>query len=97
MDSLQHVAITVTDIRKAIEWYQQRFSFDLVYEDESWALLQFENVGLALTLAHQHPPHFAIERSDAGDFGPLKRHRDGTNSVYIEDPWHNIVEVMARN
>lgn len=94
MDMLQHVAISVTDIDEALDWYRAQFDVETVYADESWALLRFANISLALTLPEQHPPHIAVERDDAASFGALTRHRDGTASVYIEDPWGNTVEIM---
>lgn len=87
MDRLHHVAVTVPNIHDAVIWYLRKFDCEMVYQDETWALLQFENVALALVSPDQHPPHFAIERDDAGLFGPLNVHRDGTASVYLTDPW----------
>ena len=42
----------------------------------------------------QHPPHFAIESKNAGDFGHVTKHRDETASVYIKDPSGNMVEII---
>jgi hypothetical protein len=49
---------------------------------------------LALVLSDQHPPHFAIISEHAERFGPLKTHRDGTASVYINDPAGNCIEML---
>jgi hypothetical protein len=49
---------------------------------------------VALVLHEQHPPHFAIVRSNAEAYGPLKTHRDGTASVYVNDPFGNVIEVV---
>ncbi|MEM9683614.1 MAG: VOC family protein, partial [Pseudomonadota bacterium] len=84
----------VPDIEKALDWYRERLDVETAYVDESWALLRFENISLALVLPDQHPPHIAIERPDAEAYGPLTPHRDGTASVYIEDPWGNSVELL---
>ena len=94
MDRLQHIAIPVTEIDEAIDWYRDQFKADVVYADDSWALLRFANIDLALTLPDQHPPHIAVEHDNAASFGALTRHRDGIESVYIEDPWGNTVEIM---
>lgn len=94
MDTLHHVAVVVNDIDDALDWYRAHFAVDIVYADASWALLRFDNVGLALVLPDQHPPHFAVERADAAEFGPLTPHRDGTASVYTEDPAGNAVEIL---
>jgi hypothetical protein len=45
-------------------------------------------------LPGQHPPHIAIERPDASAYGPLRQHRDGTASVYVNDPFGNVIEIM---
>ncbi len=94
MDQLHHVAVQVSDIERSIAWYQARFDVEIGYQDATWALLRFANVSLALVQPAQHPPHFAVARSDAAAFGDLTPHRDGTASVYIEDPDGNAVEVL---
>lgn len=91
---LHHVAIVVEDIAQAVRWYCGRFDAEAVYEDASWAMLRFDNIDLALVLPGKHPPHLALERADAAAFGALTRHRDGTASVYVPDPFGNIIEVM---
>ena len=94
MERLQHVAIVVSDIGEALAWYGSRFVVEIAYADDSWALLQFENIALAFVLPGQHPPHITVEREDAESFGPLTPHRGGTTSVYIADPWGNAIEFM---
>ncbi len=94
MDRLHHVAIAVPDIAQALDWYRAQFDVETVYTDDSWALLKFENIALALVLPEQHPPHVAVERKNAETYGPLTPHRDGTASVYIQDPWGNAVEII---
>ena len=94
MERLHHVALPVTDMRKAIDWYETTFDVRKVYEDENWALLAFENISLALVIPEDHPPHIAVERQDAERHGPLTSHRDGTASVYVDDPWGNPIEYL---
>ena len=94
MEKLQHVAVTVDDIHKALDWYRARFNVETTYADDSWALLQFDNIALALVLPEQHPPHIAVERDKAEAYGPLRHHRDGSASTYIRDPWGNAIEIM---
>lgn len=94
MDHLHHVALTVLDIKKALAWYCENFKVGIVYEDPTWALLRFGNIDLALMLPGQHPPHIAIGSPKAESFGPLTRHRDGTQSVYVQDPFGNAIEIM---
>ncbi len=94
MDRLHHIALTVPDIQQALAWYRGNFDVDTCYEDRTWALLRFGNIDLALVLPGQHPPHIAIERPNAEAFGELARHRDGTASVYVQDPFGNVIEIM---
>ncbi|MBX3661257.1 MAG: VOC family protein [Burkholderiales bacterium] len=94
MDRLHHVAIAVPEIAPAVAWYRGQFQVEIVYQDATWALLRFANIDLALVVPDQHPPHMAIERPDATRFGTLKTHRDGTASVYVDDPFGNVIEIM---
>ena len=94
MDKIHHVAIQVSDIKTAAKWYKEKFDTKVVYEDETWALLKFDNLSLALVIPDQHPPHFAIENSMAEKFGKLTEHRDGTKSIYVKDPFGNSVEII---
>lgn len=95
LDSIDHVAISVASVAEGVAWYAEKFRCRVIYQDETWAFLQFGNIRLALVVASQHPPHVAFERADAESFGPLKGHRDGTRSVYIKDPSGNAVEILA--
>lgn len=97
MEKLHHVAIAVTDIKKALDWYRAKFDVKTAHVDDSWALLHFNNVALALVLPEQHPPHIAVERDKAESYGTLTPHRDGTASVYIQDPWGNAIEIIKAN
>jgi catechol 2,3-dioxygenase-like lactoylglutathione lyase family enzyme len=94
MDRLHHVAIVVPEVAAAVAWYRARFGVEIIYEDATWALLRFANIDLALVVPGQHPPHIAIERPDAAQYGELKTHRDGSASVYVDDPFGNVIEIM---
>ena len=94
MDRINHIAVPVSNIANAVAWYLDSFSCGVSYQDDTWALLDFENISLALVLPEQHPGHFAVERKDAAKFGNLKLHRDKTKSVYIKDPWNNSLEIL---
>ena len=94
LDLLHHVAIQVEEIGPSVAWYREHFRCEVAWEDESWALIRFQNCSLALVRPEQHPPHFAIVREDAANFGPLTPHRDGTASVYLKDLAGNAVECL---
>ena len=94
IDTVDHVAISVSDVKGTVEWYLKNFSCKVAYQDETWALLEFANIRVAFVLPQQHPPHFALLR-DPALFGEPKTHRDGTRSVYVSDPSGNSVEVLA--
>ncbi len=94
MERLHHIALPVTDIEKAVLWYEKNFDVRKIYADSTWALLAFDNVALALVLPGQHPAHIAVERENIERYGHLSKHRDGTASVYVTDPWGNAVEYL---
>lgn len=94
MDRIHHIAIQVADIKEAVKWYQENYDIKVSYQDDSWAQLDFENVALALVLPEQHPSHFAIESHAILAYGEPKKHRDGTQSVYLKDPFGNTVEML---
>ena len=93
-DTVDHFAVPVSDVKNTVEWYLQNFNCKVAYQDDTWALLEFANIRLAFVLPQQHPPHFALLRDPAA-FGEPKTHRDGTRSVYLNDPSGNSVEVLA--
>lgn len=94
LDAMHHVAIAVSDVASAVEWYTKTFQCEVAYRDETWALLKFANISLALVIPSQHPPHIGFSSERAAEFGALKPHRDGTRSVYVSDPAGNSVEIM---
>jgi len=91
---LHHVAIEVRDLAGAVTWYRDNFDVNVLYQDETWALLGFDNTALALVTPGEHPPHIAVEHPFADNFGKLVRHRDGTQSIYVHDPAGNAVEIV---
>jgi catechol 2,3-dioxygenase-like lactoylglutathione lyase family enzyme len=96
LDSIHHVAIPVLRIDEEIEWlFRSELYFRTEYKDSTFALLNFANVRVSLVVPSQHPSHIAISRPDAARFGELKRHRDDTQSVYVQDPFGNWWEILA--
>lgn len=95
LDPIDHIAISVTDLKATVDWYLTTFKCVVEYQDDTWALLKFDNIKLAFVIPEQHPPHIAFVSADAENFGALKTHRDGTRSVYVDDPSGNKLEIMA--
>ena len=88
MERIDHVAIVVNNITRAVKWYTQNRDCKVKYQDDSWALLQFENIDLALVLPADHPPHLAFQDTTiSGD-----KHRDGSEYIYDHDTFGNIIE-----
>jgi catechol 2,3-dioxygenase-like lactoylglutathione lyase family enzyme len=85
MDIIDHIALPVQDIKKAVEWYTQQFACVIEYQDETWALLRFANIKLALIHPSQHPLHAAVLCDHPEKYGTVKTHRDGSVSSYFKD------------
>ena len=94
LDQIHHVAISVTKVAPAVDWYLANFRCEVTYQDETWAMLKFANLQLALVVPTEHPPHIAVAAANAADFGELKTHRDGTRSIYISDVSGNAIELL---
>tara|TARA_R110002060_G_scaffold44851_1_gene56207 strand:- start:1073 stop:1411 length:339 start_codon:yes stop_codon:yes gene_type:complete len=93
---IDHVAINVSNIDRSILWYVNKCSAEVLYRDDSWGLLKVGTSKLALTLAHEHPPHIAISCSSIDQFPfsheLIKTHRDGSKYLYTEDLDGNVIE-----
>mgnify|MGYP003137173884 FL=1 len=94
MRKLDHIALQVEEPRKAAEWYCENFGAEVLYVDDTWAFIQFENIKLAFVIRGQHPPHIAFEVDDFEEGDKVKGHRDGTSSAYKRDPFGNIYELI---
>jgi catechol 2,3-dioxygenase-like lactoylglutathione lyase family enzyme len=92
---IDHVAINVKNIEKSVSWYKNNFPVEILYQDETWAMMAVGETKLALTIADQHPPHiaFCVENFDTNDI--VKEHRDGSKYVYKTDPDGNILELLS--
>ena len=95
LDAIDHVAVPVQQIAPAVDWYRKTFKCEIAYQDDTWALLKFANMSLALVVPEQHPPHIGLVSDQAESYGTLKVHRDGTRSIYLNDPAGNSVEILA--
>ena len=97
LDHMDHIAIVVNNIKESVDWYNTYFKCTVVYQDASWAYLDFANIRLALVVASEHPGHIGFAVKNAVQYGELKTHRDGTRSVYIHDPAGNTVEMVDKS
>lgn len=91
---IDHIAITVDNPQDAARWYMDAFGAELLYDDPTWCLIGFENIKLAFVISSQHPPHFAFEVNEFESEDRIKKHRDGSASVYKKDPWGNVYELV---
>src|SRR4051794_5349145 len=46
LDSIHHIAVSVTDVKAAVEWYTRTFQCKVTYQDDTWAFLEFANLKL---------------------------------------------------
>ena len=93
---IDHIAIQVDNVQDSAYWYEEQYGCSIEYCDSTWALLQFENVKLALVIKEEHPPHIAFEVDEIDKDLPMesKLHRDGSISKYTEDPSGNKIELI---
>ena len=88
MDKINHIAITVTNIKQATNWYTKNFDCKVKEKYDNWVLLEFDNIDLELVLPHEHPPHIAfVDESIKGE-----KHKDGSEYIYDHDTFGNIIE-----
>ena len=89
MESIDHIAIVVTNIKHAVKWYTEKRKCKVNYQDDSWAELEFSNIKMNLVLPHQHPAHIAFVDNTIKNG---TKHRDGSESIYDHDTFGNIIE-----
>ena len=98
-----HVAQRVSDIGAALEWWQRLVPGAVVlYQDDTWAMLEAGGAKLAADLAEQHPDHLAFKvsveelaRLAAEHNAQIAVHRDGSRSFYADAPDGHRVEIVA--
>lgn len=93
---LDHVALNVSSIQESASWYKENLGAEVLYEDETWAMLKVGDSKLALTVASQHPPHLGFSVDELSDI-PCSNpsyHRDGSAYHYVKDPDGNTIEFV---
>ena len=96
LTQIDHIAIETSNVEKSVKWYLKNFRCEIKYQDQSWALILFNNVSLALVTPGQHPPHFAVVDEAVKENKNSKIHRDGIYYMYEQDPDKNFVERIHR-
>ena len=96
---LDHIAINVKNVRKAVKWYVSNLGATIKYVDDTWASMSLNGITVALTMPNQHPPHIAFRIANAanltGSDGEVKKHRDGSSYVYASDLDGNTIEWLV--
>jgi catechol 2,3-dioxygenase-like lactoylglutathione lyase family enzyme len=102
MYDLDHIAIACPDIAATVQYYVSSFGAQILYADDTWALLQVGRGKIALVSPHQHPPHLALRvdlptlQAAAQQAGQtIQHHRDGSQGIYLQDPAGNNVELIC--
>ena len=96
LDRIHHVAIPVADLEKALQWYQTSFECELIQQERQFAVLQFENLRVVLSLTSLEPPHLAFEKTGAAALGELRDRPDGVRSTYVADTTGNMIEIVEK-
>jgi hypothetical protein len=86
LDHIHHIAVQVKDLEESILWYTKNFACQIAFQDNSWALLKFDNLSLALVHPDQHPPHFAVTRQNITLYGTPVPHR-GLAALTLPHAW----------
>ena len=94
LSTIDHIAIQVGNVTESVRYYLDQFNCDLKYKDDTWALLSFKNINLALVTKTQHPNHFAIVDENLSIHKDIKYHRDGIGYIYTEDLDSNFIEII---
>jgi catechol 2,3-dioxygenase-like lactoylglutathione lyase family enzyme len=98
-----HVALRVPDIAEALAWWQGKVpGATVLYEDDTWGLIEAGGARLAFVMADQHPDHLAFKvsadelaRLAQAEGASIDTHRDESRSFYTEAPGGHRVELIA--
>ena len=94
LSKIDHLAVIVENIEQSVKYYTEKFNCNVKYQDDSWAMLKFDNINLALVVEDEHPNHFAIVDHSLSSNKDIKFHRDGIGYVYTNDPSCNYIELL---
>ena len=98
MYDVDHIAIRVSDLDKAQEWYEEFLGAKLQYKDQYYRRMLLNNTTLALIDENRYPSnHIGVLVEDFNQLpnvGTRIEHRDGTVGVYVQDPFGHTVEYI---
>jgi len=96
--TVDHIAIRVSDLDRAQEWYEENLGAVLQFKDRFYRRMSLNNTTLALIDENRYPSnHIGVlveNIANLPDVGTRVEHRDGTIGVYVEDPFGNVVEYI---
>jgi len=94
-----HIAFYSKDIFRSISWYTNMLDAKILYQDDTWGLIEVSDLKIAFVSPNQHPNHICFEIND--DYSEkhlankiFKEHRDGSESCYIKDLDGNHIEFL---
>ena len=96
---VDHIAIKVSCLKKAEEWYVEQLGAKVSFRDHKYIRLKVDNTNIAL-IDEKHYPHAHIgflvhDKKDLPvNKGQVIEHRDGTTGVYVKDPFGNYLEYI---
>ena len=75
--------------------YKNNFSCKIKHQDNTWALIGFKNIQIALVTPGQILLilQLLMNKSQPTE---IKTHRDGIHYIYFEDPDRNVIEKIDR-
>lgn len=94
LSKIDHICISVADVKNATAWYASSFNCKIIYQDTLQAELEFANIKLHLVLPSKTPAHLAFCRDDAETLGELREQFNAIQSTFIADSSGNPVEII---
>lgn len=96
---VDHIAIKVSDLKTAEEWYVENLGGAVVFRDQKYVRLKLDNTNIALIDEKHYPhEHVGLLVDNMEDLplekGEIVKHRDGTIGVYVKDPFGNYLEYI---
>ena len=95
---VDHIAIRVSDLDLAQEWYEKMLGAKLQFKDQYYRRMLLNNTTLALIDENRYPDnHIGVLVEDFDQLpnvGTRIEHRDGTVGVYVKDPFGHTVEYI---